>query len=456
MNSTTLDQALHRLAGAQVLLGLSGGLDSTVLLHALATSESARPASLRAIHIHHGLHADADIWERHCVGLCGRLGVALVIERVQVARDSGKGPEASAREARYHAFQRHLRDGEFLVLAHHQDDQAETVLLRLLRASGSDGLAAMRPSRSFGRGSLLRPLLDVSRVALSEYAKSNGLEWMEDSSNLDESMDRNFLRHRLLPTLRERWPHANAALARSATLLAEDAQLLGDEAKKRLHQMRGPEATTLQARALRDLERPWRSRVLRQWLAELGLPTLPGNALAIIESDLLGAQPDTSAEYCWSGVVLRRWREWLHVEAQRGELPPDWSYRWNGHGSLLLPTGDLLYFAKAGSVPDGSPAEGAAMEESPVDRTFGDFVVCARHGGERLNLPGRNHSHALKQCLQEAGVPPWQRERLPLLVATDGEVLAAGDVIISARLDQFCRDACVQLHWRQAPLSVDI
>lgn len=456
MDNTTLEQALHKLAGAQVLLGLSGGLDSTALLHALATSPSARPAVLRAIHIHHGLHADADAWELHCVQLCERLGVALVVERVQVARDSGKGLEASAREARYHAFQRHLRDGEFLVLAHHQDDQAETVLLRLLRASGSDGLAAMRPSRSFGRGSLLRPLLDVSRAELLRYAQANALEWMEDSSNLDENMDRNFLRHRVLPTLRERWPHADAALARSAALLAEDAQLLGDEARKRLHLARGPEATTLQALALRELERPWRARVLRQWLAELGLPPLPGNALATIESDLLGAQSDTSAEYCWAGVVLRRWRDWLHVETLRGVLPPDWSYRWDGHGSLLLPTGDLLYFAKAVPGPDASLPEGVAIEESPVDQTFDHFVVCARHGGERLSLPGRQHSHALKQCLQEAGVPPWQRERLPLLLAADGEVLSAGDVIISARLDRFCRNASVQLHWRQAPLSIDI
>ena len=440
----------------QVLVGLSGGLDSTVLMHALATSESARPAGLRAIHIHHGLHADADSWERHCIQLCESLGVGLAIERVQVAHDSGKGPEASAREARYHAFQRHLREDERLVLAHHQDDQAETVLLRLLRASGSDGLAAMRPIRSFGRGSLLRPLLDVTRAELLQYAQARGLNWMEDSSNLDEGMDRNLLRHRVLPTLRERWPHANAALARSATLLAEDAQLLADEARKRLHQARGPEATTLQVKALRDFERPWRSRVLRQWLAELGLPLLPGNALDTIDSDLLGAQSDTSAEYCWAGVVLRRWRDWLHVETQRGVLPSDWSYRWDGRGSLLLPTGDLLYFAKARPAPDGSPSEDAAMEESHVARAFGDFLVCPRHGGERLNLPGRQHSHALKQCLQEAGVPPWQRERLPLLIAADGEVLAAGDVIISARLDQFCRETSEQLHWRQAPLSIDI
>jgi tRNA(Ile)-lysidine synthase len=260
-------------------------------------------------------HADADDWERHCVQLCEQLGVALVWMCRYTHR--GKGLKPGSR-----ALPRlpTLPSWQFLVLAHHQDDQAETVLLRLLRASGSDGLAAMRPSRSFGRGSLLRPLLDVSRAELLRYAQENALAWMEDSSNLDEDMDRNFLRHRVLPTLRERWPHANAALARSATLLAEDAQLLGDEARKRLHRARGPEATTLQALALRELERPWRARVLRQWLAELGLPPLPGNALATIESDLLGAQSDSSAEYCWAGVVLRRWRDWLHVEAQRGVL----------------------------------------------------------------------------------------------------------------------------------------
>lgn len=456
MNSATLEQALHGLAGQQVLVGLSGGLDSTALLHALATSVSSRPSGLRAIHIHHGLHDDADQWERHCLQFCQRLGVALVIERVQVVRDAGKGLEASAREARYHAFQRHLRDDERLVLAHHQDDQAETVLLRLLRASGSDGLAAMRPSRSFGGGSLVRPLLDVTRADLKHYAQANGLNWMEDSSNLDENLDRNFLRHRVLPALLERWPHANAALARSATLLAEDAQLLGEEARKRLHQARGPEPTSLQANTLREFERPWRARVLRQWLSELGLPPLPGHALATIDSDLLGTQSGSRAEHRWDDAVLRRWRDWLHVETKRDALPPDWSCRWDGRGSLLLPTGDLLFFARSSPEASGSMQEEAALEESLVAQAFGDFLVCARHGGERVNLPGRTHSHALKQCLQEAGVPPWQRERLPLLLAADGEVLAAGDVIVSARLDQYCRDCSVHLNWRQAPLSSDI
>jgi tRNA(Ile)-lysidine synthase len=456
VTDSTLELALRPLAGQNVLVGLSGGLDSTVLLHALATSANSRPASLRAVHVHHGLHADAYLWEQHCRRLCGELGVPLVVERVQVVRNSGKGLEASAREARYHAFDRHLGDGERLVLAHHQDDQAETVLLRLLRAAGGDGLAAMRPSRNFGRGSLVRPLLELSRAQLLHYAEANGLGWMEDSSNLDENMDRNFLRHRVLPALRERWPHAGAALARSAALLAEDGQLLGEEARKRLREVRGPEPTTLQANALRELERPWRARVLRQWLAELRLPVLPGNALAIIDSDLLGAESDSSAEYRWAGVVLRRWRGWLHVETQRGTLPADWRYPWDGHGSLLLPTSDLLFFARPGQEPQEFSVEGAAVWEALAGEAFGSFVVSARHGGERITLPGRKHSHALKQCLQDAGVPPWQRERLPLLLAADDDLLAAGDVLISARLDQFCRKNGVQLHWRQASPSDEI
>ena len=419
------------------LVGFSGGLDSTVLLHRLAAQAAIRARGLRAIHVQHGLHPDADAWAEHCQRVCDSLGIDLVVVEVRVASDSGLGPEAAAREVRHEAFAKQLRDGETLVLAHHQDDQAETVLLRLMRASGSQGLAAMRALRPFAKGWLWRPLLRVPRSALLEYAKAHDLRWIEDPSNSDQSLDRNFLRHRVLPTLRERWPHANSALAHSAELLAEDAELLREQSRKRLDQVRGADARTLTVTALLDLERPWRTRVLRQWLSELRLPALPGNAFAIIDSGLLGARPDANAEYRWAGAVLRRWRNWLHVETQRDPLPPDWRCNWDGLGSLQLPTGDALFFVSTRAASDALPGSAIVVGAASVGECFGNFLVCARHGGERISLPGRSHSHALKQCLQEAGVPPWRRERLPLLLAGDGELLAAGDQIVSARLERF-------------------
>ncbi|MFA6986730.1 MAG: tRNA lysidine(34) synthetase TilS [Arenimonas sp.] len=430
-----------------VLVGFSGGLDSTVLLHWLAGQASFRERGLRALHVQHDLHPDAGAWTEHCQGNCAALGIELLVAQVQVPRLGGLGLEGAAREVRREAFARQLRQGETLALAHHQDDQAETVLLRLLRASGSEGLGAMRERRPFAAGWLWRPLLQVPRAQLLGYAAEHRLRWIDDPSNADQGFDRNLLRHRILPALHERWPHANAALARSATLLAEDAELLRDEAHKRLEQVRAPEAATLSVAALLALERPWRTRVLREWLTELQVPALPGHAFETIDSNLLGARDDAGAEYQWAGQVLRRWRDWLHVEPLRDPLPPGWRCSWNGSGRLQLPTGDSLHFARTRPQPD-APTFNSDIRAG-VDEPLGNFIVCSRTGGERIRLPGRVHSHALKQCLQDTGMPPWVRRRLPLLLAEDGALLAAGEQLLSAPFKQWCEDRFVQLVWTQ-------
>lgn len=412
-----------------ILVGFSGGLDSTVLLHWLRTQDDIRKHGLRAIHVHHGLHRDADAWAEHCRNVCRALDIGLTVVEVTVLRDSGLGLEAAARHARHGAFAAHLREGETLALGHHQDDQAETVLLRLLRASGSEGMAAMRPVREFAQGSLWRPLLDIPRSALLHYAQSQDLHWIEDPSNAEEYIDRNFLRHRVLPLLAERWPAANAALSRSAALLAEDAELLRAEAGVRLAQVQGLDESTLSVAALLALDKPWRSRVLRLWLAELGLPPLPGQAFGIIESQLLLARADAQPEYQWAGITLQRWRDLLHIETARPGLPPDWHCRWDGTQALALPTGDTLAWTPA------------------LNTTA--FVVRARQGGERIVLPGRDHSHSLKHVLQTLAVSPWERERLPLLFAEDGQLLAAGDLVLSARADELARQCKTRLLWQR-------
>ncbi|KLD74514.1 tRNA(Ile)-lysidine synthetase, partial [Xanthomonas hyacinthi DSM 19077] len=231
-------------APAAVLVGLSGGLDSSVLLHALAQQPQYRRAGLRALHVHHGLHADADAWADHCAAFCAALAIPLQVRRVQVPRDGGHGLEAAARQARRTAFAQALAAGEWLALAQHRDDQAETFLLRALRASGADGLAAMQPLRDFAHGMLWRPLLALPRSDLHAYAQRHALRWIEDPSNADPGFDRNFLRLQLLPLLRQRWPHADAALARSAQLCGEAGALLDDGDQAALDALRGGDAAT--------------------------------------------------------------------------------------------------------------------------------------------------------------------------------------------------------------------
>ncbi|MDR0182673.1 tRNA lysidine(34) synthetase TilS [Lysobacter arvi] len=428
-----LARALHDLPTAPLCVAFSGGLDSTALLHLLA---AARPThGLRAIHVHHGLHADADRWSAHCERVCAELGIGLAVIRVNVAT-TGEGPEAAARAARHAAFESALAPGDVLALAHHLDDQAETFLLRALRASGPDGLAAMRRWRAFGAGRMWRPLLDVPREALLAYAQGHGLAWIDDPSNADVAFDRNFLRQRVLPLLRERWPHASDALARSAALCGQSDALLEDEDARALATVASVDPQCLSRAGLLALPEARRARVLRRWIARLDLPALPANGIERIEREILGARGDAEPVFHWHGAVVRAWRDLLHAEAMRPDWPSGWCVDWDGRSPLALPTGDALML------------QGADGFDAPLR-------VHARQGGERLTRPGRSHSHALKQVLQELGVPPWEREALPLLSDRAGALLAAGDLIHSAAFDAWLRERGARLTWRREAATHD-
>ena len=430
--TAALEQAFTRSGPGPVLVGFSGGLDSTVLLHALAQAPAIRAHGLRAMHVHHGLQAPADDWAAHCARFCESVGVPLSIARVDVARDSGDGLEAAARKARYDAFETALAAGEVLATAHHRDDQAETFLLRALRGSGPDGLAAMRPWRKFAAGRHWRPLLETPRDELLAYAQKHDLSWLDDPSNEDTRHDRNFLRQRILPLLRERWPQADAAFARSSVLNADAVELLDQEDALALAMVRSVDPQALSASALLELTAPRRARVLRRWIEALGFPPLPGAGIVQIESDLLWARADARARFLWRDVVIERWRDLLHVQRQREPLPTEWSTEWDGSEPLPLPGGDRLEL------------EGADAFVSPCR-------VSARRGGERILLPGRMHSHALKNVLQELGVPPWEREALPLVHDRAGALVAVADFAYSADFDAWLRERGARVRWRRGP-----
>ena len=421
----TIDTSLLESPGAAaVIVALSGGLDSTVLLDMLAARDDIRARGLRAVHVHHGLHADADAWAAHCMATCESLHVPLHIAHVQV-RPSGAGPEAAARDARHEALRGACALGEVVAMAHHRDDQAETFLLRALRSSGPDGLAAMRPWRRFGDGWMWRPLLRLPRDALHAHAVRRGLRWIEDPSNGSDAFDRNHLRLHVMPLLRARWPHANAALASAADACAEAADLLADEDHRQLLAARMA-ADELDVRRLLAMDRPRRARVLRAWIASMGLPPLPREGIRRIEAELLPARRDAGSEFAWHGARIRRWRDRLHAARIVPGLDPAWTCTWTGEAPLSLPDGGVLEL------------------DPPLPKPV---TVAPRRGGERIRLPGRAHHHRLKHVLQELGVPPWERDHLPLLTAADGELLAAGDLVASAGFQQFLDTAGARLRW---------
>ncbi|WP_115047398.1 tRNA lysidine(34) synthetase TilS [Xanthomonas arboricola] len=414
-----------------VLVAYSGGMDSSALLHLLAASPGYRKTGLRAVHVHHGLHADADAWAAHCQRQCDALQVPLQVARVQVARDSGLGLEAAARQARHAAFAQALASGEWLALAHHRDDQAETFLLRALRASGPDGLAAMRAQRPFAAGMLWRPLLEHARAAVLAYAQAQGLQWIEDPSNADARHDRNFLRTQLMPVLRQRWPQAAEALARSAQLSADASDLLLQEDSVRLPGLLTATGA-LDLRVLRAQPAARRPRLLRAWVSAAQAPPLPAQGVAALEQEIDDDAPDRQACFAWQQVQVRRWRQCLYLLHPHAAWPASWQACWDGATPLPLPDGACLQ-----------------LHGAPGLRFAQPLLVRARQGGERIVLPQRAHSHRLKQLLQALDLPPWQRARLPVLWG-DGQVLAAGDRIVSAALSAWLQANGASLHWRDA------
>ncbi|AXA84373.1 tRNA lysidine(34) synthetase TilS [Lysobacter oculi] len=415
-------------APGTILAGCSGGLDSTVLLHALA---QAHPGRVRAVHVHHGLHADADAWASRCEAFCASLRVPLQVIRVTVV-DVDAGPEAAARAARHRAFLDAMQPGDWLALAHHRDDQAETFLLRALRGAGPDGLASMRPLRPFGPGLMWRPLLDLPRADLLAYAQASDLRWIEDPSNASSDFDRNFLRNTVMPLLQQRWPQADAMFAQSARMNRQARTLLDAEDEAALARLRhGLPVDELDADALRVLPPERRARVLRRWMRQLGLPPLPAAALTRIEDEVLQARADAEPRVEWAGACIEGWKHRLRAGASSPALPPDWQAVWDGRAPLSLPEGSVLSL------------EGSAGFDTPLQ-------VRARMGGERIDLPHRTHSHALKHVLQDAWMPPWIRRRLPLLVDADSGQLIAAGTMLSRHFAGRAQAPDARLHWHLA------
>lgn len=399
--------------GARVTVALSGGLDSTVLLDLLRRRHAERPLGLAAFHFQHGLNPRAEDWLVHCRDLCRRLDIPFSCAHGRLDLQSG-GVEAAARDARYRALAR--LDCSHIALAHHRDDQAETVLYRLLRGAGPHGAAAMAAARPFGAGrSLWRPLLGESRAALADYADRHGLVWIEDDSNLSIDYDRNYLRHRVMPTLTARFPAAAATLARDAGHFAEAALLLDEMAAadaKLLPECDGEPRPRLSLASFAPLS-PSRRRNLLRWFLAAQIAERPDtDRLNELLRQLLGARPDATVAVRIGAWIAHCYRGDLYLERDFDAAPAP-SPAWR-QGETLTPAGwpgCLAWRREEGGVAD---AWLDGLEMRP------------RRGGERLRLYRDGPTRPLKLLLQEAGIPPWRRLAWPLLWRGDTLVAIPG------------------------------
>ena len=365
------------MRGKRVAVGLSGGLDSVVLLHVLHGLAPRVGYKLSAIHVNHGLSPNSGDWQRFCSSLCIELGIPFKAAKVKVVKKQ-HGLEAAAREARRAALTSVRVDA--IALAHHLDDQAETVLFNLLRGAGLEGASGMPAVGKLGAKVLLRPLLDVPRSAIRAYAGEQGLAWIEDESNADESLTRNFIRRRVGPLLETRFPGWRENLARSAKHFA------------------GAELDA--------------NRLLRAYLKQKGLRA-PSEAKLVEMLKQLGS---TSAAIRHDGVVLRLYRGKVFLSKEKTAAPAFKPRPWKGEARLELPAldGEMRF----------SRVRGAGLDSALLNRKT--FHVRLRSGGERLRPDARRPSRTLKNLFQEAGVPPWERERMPLLFCGKDLVWAPG------------------------------
>jgi tRNA(Ile)-lysidine synthase len=433
-----------------LVVALSGGVDSTVLLAALA-AQPIEGLRVRAVHVNHGIHPNADAWSRHCRALARRLGVSLRVLKTRVVRSPGVSLEAAARDARYALLAAELGPGECLLTGHHEDDQLETVLLQLFRGAGLAGLAAMPQIASFAAGWLVRPLLSVRRAELEEWARETGLSWVEDDTNADESLDRNYLRRQVLPLIRERWKGVGSAVSRSARHAAEGQRLLDAVARTDIE--RASSGAELFVPTLRALQLDRRRNALRFWIMKSGARVPDTSRLEEIAGPLMEARPDSNPSVAWGDVEVRRHADLLAIATvgrrRRGnesgrldevrhhsrELAGPHEGRRRGPESAGSDEAPLAVEWPWKTAPCLALMEAAGTLElkpdpyGPIDLDVIPELVFVRHrqGGERLRPRRGGPRRSLKSLLQESHLPIAQRSRLPL-VFSGATLLAVGSL----------------------------
>jgi tRNA(Ile)-lysidine synthase len=439
-SSDALLQALRALTEdaelpRRYVIGFSGGLDSTVLLHALSDSAAEHKIPLLAVHIDHGMQSVSARWAEQCKVTADQYGVEYQSQRVDVDVEGGKGPEAAARAARYAALSELMLPGDWLLSAHHEDDQAETLLLNLLRGSGPAGLAGIAAIRRMDPGWLARPLLSFPRTALEQYAGQHGLNWIEDPSNAERSLDRNYLRHEVLPLLEARWPGASQRLNRSSRIAADAAGLLDELAAIDVAAL-GGRYDRLQLDEFVALSAARQRNLLRFAIKALGLAAPSAAHLQRVIDEVVLARADAEPVLAWGDVEIRRFRNQLYIlqSANEESTPAAVSVGKHDYQELGAGLGALRLEYNASQGLD------SALLQRGLELKY-------RQGGEKIQPIDQSHTKTLKNLLNEESIVPWMRNRIPLLYAGD-KLVAVADLWLA-------KDAVtspgVAIHWENRP-----
>ncbi len=404
------------------LIAYSGGLDSHVLLHLVATLIKEHPEiQLRSLYVDHGLQEESAAWAKHCQQIASALHIPHLTASLHLKIPKGESLEAVARKARYQALGENLREDEVLLTAHHQDDQAETVLLQLLRGAGLDGLAAMPLKTHFAQSEHLRPLLNFSRGQLEEYAKNHALAFITDPSNKEERFDRNFLRNTIIPLMKQRWPQMGKTLSRSALLQAEASVLQTSYLNDEVLNLLGSQQVTLSAAAIKALSHIKQKAVLRHWIKQAGFKMPSAIKLQHIIADVLNSKLDAMPLVAWEGTEIRRYGDDVYIMSPKSPLSSRDAMVWDINEPLEVDE----------RLPMLNPEDLGNLKSILLEREA-VVTVRFRQGGESIRINERQCTVSLKKLLQEKRIPPWQRDRIPLVFANDQLIWVQG----LAQIDQ--------------------
>lgn len=418
----------HIGESTRLVLALSGGLDSRVLLHLLARFKRDYPQyDYLAVHVHHGLSDNADHWLARCQQWARQAEIPFLAERVKLELGNRISLEQAARTARYSALSKHIDNASVLLTAHHQSDQLETFLLALKRGSGPKGLSAMAIEGEFESARLLRPMLDTARSDMSAYAKQYQLDWIEDESNLDTRFDRNFIRHQVVPILKQRWPNIEKTVSRSAALCAQQEALLKELLYDRYTQMCDQDGA-ISISLLKAQSDVARGAILRLWLQEQDFPMPSEKQLKQMWQDVALAQPDATPVFCYGKTHIGRHQQKLWVFNQVTDIA-NLTFDWDITQPLILPDG-LGRLECRPRINDTSfniaSLEALSIQTLSLPVGYTQVVVKFSATGIHAHPEGRQHGRGLKKLLQEYGIPVWQRQRIPLLVNGKELIAAAG------------------------------
>ena len=401
-------------SGNKCWIAFSGGIDSTALLHNLVIQCDELNIPLHAIHINHNLYEISDSWSRHCEEICRFYNVEAEILNVDASTHGSSSPEEYARDLRYMKMEQLLGDNELLFLAHHREDQAETLLLQLMRGAGPEGLSGMPFKKKLGRGWMIRPLLVYSKQDLKQYNLENNLEWIEDPSNRDTRIYRNFIRHKVMPLLREKWPSAVNSIARAAENQSDYLEILDEVARMDHKVCRGTNNAELLIDKLTALSIARQKNLLRYWI-RLNEHALPSSVkLHQILVEVVNARQDAMPCIQWKNTEIRRHRNRIYIMHPLPDCSDRGTIRWNLHEPLSLPYGFLIAKHTTG---DG--IKSSIIVDDSLDVSF-------RKGGEAMHATGSTNSKKLKKLYQEADIPAWLRDKIPLLYSRDNLVAVAG------------------------------